>query len=119
VRNLDVFDIEGSFDLIVSVSTLEHVRHDPPEDFEPDGAMRALAHLRSLLKPGGRMLVTVPTGHNRFLDGALASGATGAERACTLVRDMDGWRRTDMVECRPYGRTQPWAEAVWFGEFRA
>jgi SAM-dependent methyltransferase len=119
VRNIDVFDVVGRFDLIVSVSTLEHVRFDPPEEPEADGAVRAIEHLRGLLAPGGRMLVTVPTGHNPALDAVLVAGETGADRACTLVRDMESWRRTETIEARPYGRTQPWAEAVWIGEFSA
>lgn len=117
VENVDVFDVTGSFDQIVAISTLEHVRwdEDPRED---GGSQAALEHLRSLLAPGGRMLVTIPTGHNPPLDEWLLAG-TGADRACTLVRDMTSWRQTDEVEIRPYGLTQHWAEAVWIGEFTA
>lgn len=115
VENTDVFDITGSFDEIVAISTIEHVRWDE-EPREDGGSRLAIEHLRSLLAPGGRMLVTIPTGHNPPLDEWLQEG-TGAARACTLVRDMTSWRQTDEVEIRPYGLTQPWAEAVWIGEF--
>lgn len=115
VENIDVFDIDGRFDEIVAISTLEHVRWDE-EPREPGGSGAALLHLQGLLNPGGRMLVTVPTGHNPPLDDWLLWG-TGADRACTLVRDMTSWRQTPEVEIRPYGLTQPWAEAVWIGEF--
>src|SRR5690606_34112160 len=54
VENLDLFDIEGHFDWIVSISTLEHVRWDT-EPRDPNGAVEAIGHLRSLLSPGGRM----------------------------------------------------------------
>lgn len=120
VDNRDVFDLDpDDLDVgmleIVSVSTLEHVHWD--DEALPGRSLDAMRLLHSLLDPAGRMLVTVPTGHNPPLDEALAAGVTGATRACTLVRDMDGWRQTDTIETRPYGRTQPWAEAVWVGEF--
>ena len=115
VENIDVFDLDGQHPQIVAISTLEHVRWDE-EPREDGGGQAAIEHLASLLAPGGRMLVTIPTGHNPPLDEFLATGA-GADRACTLVRDMTSWRQTDEPEFRPYAVTQAWAEAVWVGEF--
>ncbi len=73
--NADVleFEDEGGFDLIVSVSTLEHVGWDErPRD--PSAAERAFAHLRGLLAPGGSLVVTLPVGSNRVLDEAIRGG---------------------------------------------
>jgi hypothetical protein len=121
VLNIDVLDLtiapEAAPLEIVTISTLEHVWWD--DEPVPGQSLTAMRHLHSLLAPGGRMLVTVPTGHNPPLDEVLAAGETGATRACTLVRDMESWRRTETIEARPYGRTQPWAEALWVGEFEA
>lgn len=116
VINQDVFAIAGPWDQIVSISAVEHVRWDE-EPREDGGSIEAIEHLRSLLNPGGQLTVTFPTGYNPPLDEWAASGATGATRACTLVRDMDGWRQTPEIEIRPYALMQPWAEAVWIGEF--
>lgn len=116
VENVDVFDVAGQWEQIVAISTIEHVRWDYEETREDGGAIAALHHLRGCLAPGGRMLATIPTGWNPPLDEALVEGV-GAVRACTLVRDMDSWRQTPDIEIRPYGLTQPWAEAVWIGEF--
>ena len=119
VFNLDVFDVDATFDQIVSISTLEHVRWDE-EPREDDGAIRAVEHLLNLLKPGGRMLVTAPTGHNPLLD-AYLSRPNVATRCCTFVREgglFDPvWRRTDDPDVRPYGGLQPWAQAVWIAEW--
>jgi hypothetical protein len=122
VDNRDILDVGIADDdarplEILSISTIEHVWWDD----EPviGRSLDAIRHLHSMLAPGGRMLVTVPTGWNAPLDEALEAGETGAHRACTLVRDMESWRQTDDIEIRPYGRTQPWAEAVWIGEFTA
>ena len=119
VDNKDVFDIEGEWDQIVSISTLEHVRWDEGAGREPGGSQAAVEHLRGLLSPGGRMLVTIPTGHNAPLDMWLAFGETGAERCCTLVRDGDGWVQTDEVQIMPYGLPPGWAGSVWIGEWIA
>jgi SAM-dependent methyltransferase len=118
VWNLDVFEVTGSWDQIFSISTVEHVRWDE-KPREPGGSVRAIEHLRSLLAPGGRLLVTVPTGCNPPLDEWLVSGETGTDRACTLVRDGVHWRQTSEVEIMAYGQEAGWAESVWIGEWIA
>lgn len=55
------------FDLVVSVSTLEHVGWDEnPRDGRK--GLAAITHLQNLLKPGGVMAITVPVGYNPILD---------------------------------------------------
>lgn len=55
------------FDLIINCSTVEHVgltgRYGVKTD-RPDGDLDAMAHLRSFLKPGGTMLLTIPVGRD-------------------------------------------------------
>ena len=57
----------GSFDVITCVSTIEHVGCDVygqgPDEFGDEVAMR---HMRSLLRPGGRLLLTAPFGLRRI-----------------------------------------------------
>lgn len=89
VQNIDVFEMTGCYDWILSLSTIEHVGIDnPPHD--PSRAVAALAHLRSLLVPGGRMLITFPTGYNRAVDEMVMAGTSRADRCCTLSRGADG-----------------------------
>lgn len=120
VVNEDVLSFRGSFDQIVSISTVEHVRWDEPTEREADGAVRAVQHLVSLLAPGGRMLVTAPTGHNPGLDEWFLHGGE-ADRLSTFARDGGPfdpvWRQTDTLEPRGYGVSQPWAEGLWVGEW--
>ncbi len=58
---------EDHFDLVLSCSTVEHVglvgRYDVAEG-RPDGDLEAMARLRRLMKPGGRMLLTIPVGRD-------------------------------------------------------
>ena len=120
VENLDVFDIVGAYDWIVAVSTLEHVRWDETPR-EPDGAAQALSHLRSLLTPDGRLLLTHPFGWHPFFDAHLlelhAGGALGDAR--TLVRSGTGWIETLDVTPKPYAATTRWAESVLIAEMGA
>jgi SAM-dependent methyltransferase len=103
VHNVDVVDLDlaGPFDLILAVSTLEHVGFD--EDVQDPGKpARAVARLAAALAPGGRLWCTFPVGYNPALDAALREGSLGFTRLTAL-------RRT--------GRTNRWtqvpAEQVW------
>jgi SAM-dependent methyltransferase len=103
VHNVDVVDVDlpGPFDLILAVSTLEHVGLD--EDVQDPGKpARAIAHLASLVAPGGRLWCTVPVGYNPELDRRLREDGLGFTRLSAL-------RRLD--------RANRWAEApldeVW------
>jgi hypothetical protein len=116
VENVDVFDIHGGYDWIVAISTLEHVRWDEPDDGAPFGAVYAARHLRALLNPSGRMLVTVPFGQNPYLDGAILCGALGAVTAGTMLFHPDGWEEAVGALWRPV-RGRRWASAVWVAEF--
>ena len=91
VRNVDVVDIRadatlpGPFDLILAVSTLEHVGLD--EDVQDPGKpARAIAHLASRLAPGGRLWCTVPVGYNPALDEGLRDGTLGFTGLSALRR---------------------------------
>jgi len=96
VVNQDVteFRPRGELDLIVSISTLEHVGWDEdPRD--PDKAARAIEHLRSLLAPGGRLAFSVPAGYNPGLDRRLAAGEIDLSELGALRREGGGWREVD------------------------
>lgn len=111
----DVFDVSGSYDWVLSVSTVEHVGWDAaPRD--SGAALRAIRHLWSLVREGGQMLVTVPAGYHKHLDAALAEGI-GESRAATFARHGSGWRQSKSPVFKPYGASTPWAESVWIGEW--
>ena len=123
VENIDVFDIEGTYDTIVSISTIEHVGVDDGTE-SPMGAFHAITHLRQRLAPGGRFFCTFPTGWNQRLDIFLGAGTISRMALSDqfFVRDGVNWVeqwRNPHGGFRPYfyGVTQPWAEAVWVGEF--
>jgi SAM-dependent methyltransferase len=98
VLNRDILDFDDprGFDLIVSISTVEHVGLDrvPPA---PELAVEALAHMQGLLAPGGEMLVTVPAGYNEELDAAILASCVGPRQVRALRRAAwrNAWHEVD------------------------
>jgi SAM-dependent methyltransferase len=110
---LDVFEISDSFSWIVAISTLEHVRWDPPEPRDPAAAVAAVRHLLELLEPGGSMLVSVPLGWHEHLDAAIAGGELEPDDEAVFYRRGAGWAAGGRKVWRPYGVQSSWADAVW------
>ncbi|MSX11944.1 MAG: hypothetical protein F2811_05355 [Actinobacteria bacterium] len=75
IEQIDIFDLppEPIYDLVLSVSTLEHVGWDEPNR-DAELALSAAEHLKLLVAPGGELLVTVPVGYHPRLDAAIRSG---------------------------------------------
>lgn len=69
VINKDILKYRPSkkYDLIVSISTLEHIGWEE-EKREPDKTARTVQHLTKLLKPHGTLIITFPIGYNSDLD---------------------------------------------------
>lgn len=113
VQNIDVFDLRGPLlDWIVSISTVEHVRWDS-EPIEAGGSVRAVQAMLGMLRPGGRMLVTAPLGHQPHLDLAIREGVMGPTEDGVLYLKDGEWVEGDRSVWRPYGEETKWASAVW------
>jgi SAM-dependent methyltransferase len=104
---------DGFFDVIACISTLEHVGMDnsiygvatPPVD-DPDAEqLTALREIWRVLRPGGRLLLSVPfgayTNHGWFatLDRQRVQGFVDALEPMTATVEVfqhqrDGWQRT-------------------------
>jgi hypothetical protein len=87
------------YDLIVSISTLEHVGWDE-EPRDPPKFLRGVEHLTTLLAPGGKMLVTLPIDYNMALDGFLKEGRVPFTSIAYLKRisDDNQWREASWGE---------------------
>jgi len=98
VQSVDIVDFEPgrTYDLIISISTLEHVGWDE-DPKEPGKVQRAIDHLRRLLSPTGRLVFSVPVGHNLELDAMFATAALPRTSLVCLKRSL--------------GNT--WQEAPW------
>ena len=118
ILNVDVssFSPPRRFDLIISISTLEHVGWDE-SPFDPTGTKlrQALGRLPGLLSAGGKALVTFPVGYNTFLDRMLREG-DHPFASVTFLRRQDwanSWTETQNLD-QPPPRYGNWR----FGSFR-
>lgn len=119
IINSDVLDYtpEESWDLLVSLSTFEHIGWDESPR-EPAKVLRAWEHVRRWLSPRGKGIVTVPIGWNDHLDEQLRRNALPGARVAFMRRisEENRWIQVDSEEalsCR-YGAPYPSANAVAF-----
>jgi SAM-dependent methyltransferase len=89
----DIFKLEfppAYFDLIINCSTIEHVglagRYGITES-RPDGDIEAMKILKTILKPNGIMLLTIPVGKDKVF--APLHRVYGQGR---LPKLLDGWK---------------------------
>jgi SAM-dependent methyltransferase len=134
VRSLPFED--DAFDLVLCVSTLEHVGRDTEQYAvdaarADDGDEAALRELHRVLAPGGRLLVSVPTGaeddQGWQVQRPPAEWTARFERSGYLVYEDelyvhgdDGWRAATLAEAEgaAYGATGPGAGAILLAELR-
>lgn len=123
VINEDVvsFSPGRKYDLIVTISTLEHVGWDETPR-EPEKIVRAISQLKDLLKDGGELLVTIPLGYNSYADELIRLGRTGLKEIQYLKRITanNQWREAhlDEVATAQYNSPFPCANAIMVGYFR-
>lgn len=100
VVNEDVVDlVMEPFDLIISISTLEHVGWDE-EPRDPEKVLRAIDNLKKLLKPGGKLVVSMPVAYHPPLDQAMARGQVTLDEVTYLKRtnQFNTWREASAGE---------------------
>jgi hypothetical protein len=107
VINEDIveFTPAAPYDLILSISTLEHVGWDETE-LEPEKVRAALTRLTEILAPGGRLWLTVPRGYHRYLDRDVDEGTIPFTHLAFLRRtSRRDWHqvRHEDVKGIPYG----------------
>jgi hypothetical protein len=118
VLNVDVVEYQPDerFGAVVALSTLEHVGWDE----DPRDAAKiplAVRHLRDLLLPSGRLLLTCPLSYNPHLDALIAGDALGADRQAFLVRGGGVWTQADRAEAFASARMGRYgASALWVAE---
>jgi hypothetical protein len=108
------------YDLIVSISTLEHVGHDDaPRDEEK--IHRTMLHVRDLLSPHGSLVFTAPVGYSPSLDRLVDEGDGFLERRCLRrLNAKNEWVEAEWSDVRStrFHHPYPFANAVvvaWVG----
>ena len=120
VTNVDAveFDSGKKYDLIICISTLEHIGWDEtPRD--PARPQAALENLRRLLAPGGELVITVPVGLKPAVDRLLSGpdNPFGRTMALKRARWTNMWKQVPVAEAwgTPYSRLSFRAGAVIVG----
>jgi hypothetical protein len=116
VLNMDIveFNPNKTYELIISISTLEHVGFDEePRDLYK--VVVALQKLRSWLSYGGSLIVSLPIGYNSFLDAVLREQNLGFTQICCMKRiGHCEWIQTDYSDIKDtkYNRPFPYANGL-------
>ena len=125
--NQDIVDLQPSknYDLIVSISTLEHVGWDeeytgmytnPPE---PTKILDAFENLKRCLAPGGKIVVTLPMDYNREMDRLLRERKIQFTQKYYLKRISadNQWIEVDRIDVQDvkYGEPFPNANGLIIG----
>ena len=117
VTNCDVFDIKTRYDVIISISTLEHVGFDecyPPDEHK---IRRLFTFLRTLLKPGGVLVFSMPLGYNSLCDQMAMSGICSKEFYMKRISRKGQWKQVTRKELMgvKYGSPYDYGNYVMFG----
>ena len=109
------------FDLVLSISTLEHIGFDDDAPGESgDKILEAISACRALLATGGLFAFIVPLGYNPDLDQLIADNALGADREWFLKRSGPReWGEVPRAKAvgTLYGRPYPYANALLIAEY--
>ncbi|MEM3290943.1 MAG: hypothetical protein QW046_05445 [Candidatus Micrarchaeaceae archaeon] len=123
VINEDIVDFNTveRFDLIISISTVEHVGFDELP-VTPGKAINAIKKIIELLKPSGVAVITVPMGYNPEIDKLIRDNDINFSERFFLKRisRYNTWTETNVEEALTlkYAKKYPAANAVAFLIYR-
>lgn len=120
VINEDIVDFETDkkYDLIVSISTLEHIGWDE-KIRTPKKTLRAVEKMKHLLAEGGKLVVTSPLGYNHDLDYLLKTRELKFDKVSCMKRisKNNTWTETTWAEIKnmKYAEPYPYANGLFIG----
>jgi hypothetical protein len=103
------------YEAIISISTLEHIGWDEdPKDTTK--ILKAIDHIRKLLTPEGRMMITLPFGYNVIMDQMIEEGVIRFkhQRYMKRISQENTWKQVQYKKIRnaSYNTPYPYANAV-------
>ncbi len=114
IINEDVINFRPSkkYDLIVSISTLEHVGWDESPR-EPRKILLAIDNLRNILTEEGKIVVTLPMGYNHDMDKLLKKREIPFDKALYLKRVSKEslWIEAEWKEIKDLSYNSPFISA--------
>ena len=106
VINQDITDFRpgNKYDLIVSISTFEHIGCWDKELKQPEKLLQAIQNvIENILTPGGEFILTVPLGYNPDMERYLTDGTIKFDGSyCMKQTDvkMNSWKESPWAEIR-------------------
>jgi len=97
IINEDICDFNNGdkYDLIVSISTLEHIGWDE-EPKNPSKVITAFENLYTMLKPHGKIIFTIPLGYNSYIDDLIINNLSSTSTEEYFMKIVDGkWVQLD------------------------
>jgi hypothetical protein len=120
VINHDIVDFRSDalYDLVVSISTLEHVGWDEtPRDDKK--ILYAIANMKRLLADNGTIIITLPVGQNTALDSMIKEGVLNFDQQYYLLRisKSNQWKEASWNEIKDqqYNKSYSFANAIVIG----
>ncbi len=121
IINEDVVDFkpQEKYDLIVSISTMEHVGFEE-ENKDPNKIIKSINNLRdNCLRPNGKIIITVPIGYNKEMDKQIFTNKIKFDEKHYFKRisKANEWTQTNFEDIKEaeYGRPFKFANAIIVG----
>ncbi len=119
VINQDIieFSAEAKYDLIVSISTIEHIGWDESPR-HVGKILTAIEKLKKMLRRDGKILITLPVGYNGYMDSMIFDEKLCFDELYFLIRiNQDHWIEVDRENIRgtEYGKPFRGANGLIFG----
>jgi hypothetical protein len=107
IINVDIIDYEADrlFDLVVCISTLEHVGWDEA----PRDPNRAVIALDAMSRLGGDLLITIPVGYHRPLEQHFINGPFDNVTLAVRTSRLPRWEPRPLTELAPLQFGKPYA----------
>jgi len=122
VINQDIADFRpgNKYDLIVSISTFEHIGCWEKEPRQPEKLLKAIKNVEeNVLAPGGKFVITVPLGQNPAMEKYLAAGKINfTQLICMKQVDsvLNEWKEFSWPEIRDHEFS---TQGEWCGKNKA
>lgn len=125
IMNVDVtnFRSDKKYDLILSISTLEHVGYSYGEKWRPEKFSLAISNLKKCLNRGGVMFVTLPIYLNPYVSKLIVEEEMpfGSEYFMERVSFLNEWKqvgRKKALGAAPYDSLFASSNAIYVGIFK-
>ena len=122
-EDITVWKTDKRFELILSISTFEHIGFDDEVNGESSAKiLAAIIACKMILESQGRLVMTVPLGYNPDLDQLIEAGKLGYDRGWFLLRyGPRQWKEVSKAQAigTQFGRPYPFANAILVAEFDA